>query len=90
MTEPLILPSSPADKEKLKKVFDEAVVCLQRIDDQREALKEIFTHIKETFQIDPKYSRKLARTYFKNKFNEVQAESEEFESLYTAIIGIDD
>jgi hypothetical protein len=60
-----------------------------RMDDQREAMKDIFEAIKEDFQIAPKYSRKLSKTYYKNNFHESQAEHQEFESLYELIIGDD-
>jgi lysyl-tRNA synthetase class I len=85
----LILPTSPTDIKKLQGMVEEAARCLQKMDDQREAMKDIFSVIKEDFQIAPKYSGKLAKTYYKNNFHESQAEQQEFESLYELIIGED-
>lgn len=85
MTNELILPSSPADIKKLNGAIDEAALCLQRIADQRSHMKDIFTTIKEDFQIAPKYSNSLAKVRYKNNFTEVKAEQEEFEALYAAL-----
>jgi hypothetical protein len=81
------LPSVPADRAKLKGMIEEAAVCMQRIDDQREAMKDIFELIKEDFAIAPKYSRKMAKAYHKHTYRDMQAEQEEFELLYEGIIG---
>lgn len=85
MSTELILPTSPADLKKLNGAFEEAALCLQRMDDQRLQLKAIFDQVKDDFQIAPKYSRKLAKVFYKNNFMEVQAEQEEFQSLYEAV-----
>lgn len=85
----LILPTSPADIKKLQGMIEEAARCLQKMDDQRAAMKDIYAVIKEDFQIAPKHSGKLAKTYYKNNFHEAQAEHQEFESLYELIIGDD-
>lgn len=90
--EPIIhttTPSVPADRAKLKGMIEEAAVCMQKIDDQRAAMKDIFELIKDDFAIAPKYSRKMAKAYYKQTYIDMQAEQEEFELLYEAIIGIE-
>lgn len=88
-TNELVMPSSPADIKKLKGMIEEAALCLQKIADQQEHLKDIYSTIKEDLNIAPKYSRKLAKTYYKHNFSEVQAENEEFEKLYTQVVELD-
>lgn len=83
------LPSVPADRTKLKGMIEEAAVCLQRMDDQREAMKDIFDLIKEDFAIAPKYSRKMAKTFYKNTYKDLQIEMDEFSLLYESVIGVE-
>jgi hypothetical protein len=90
MTQEVIIPSNPADLKKIKGMIEEAAHCFQRIADQNEALKDILDTIKEDFQIAPKYSRKMARAYYKNNFHDTQAEYQEFETLYESVLGNDD
>ena len=85
-TQEATLPSNPSDRTKLKGMIEEAAVCMQKMDDQREAMKDIFNVIKEDFAIHPKYSRKMTKAYYKNTFTDMQVEQEEFELLYLGII----
>lgn len=85
-TNELILPTSPADIKKLKGAIEEAAMCLQKIADQQSHLKDIYDLIKEELNIHPKYSRKLAKTYYKSNFQDVKAENSEFEKLYQAVL----
>jgi|LakMenE01Jun11ns_1017448.scaffolds.fasta_scaffold9957884_13 hypothetical protein len=89
-TSELILPTSPADIKKLKGMIEEAALCMQRIDDQKDQMKSIFDAIKDQLQIAPKHARKMTKTYHKNNFSETQAEYSEFEALYESVMGIDD
>ena len=59
---------------------------MQKMDDQREAMKDIFEVIKDDFAIAPKYSRKMTKAFYKNTFTDMQVEQEEFELLYLGII----
>jgi len=88
-TEQATVPSTPVDRDKLKGMIQEASICMQKIDDQREAMKDIYDLIKEDFAIAPKFSRKMVKAYYKNLYAEMQHESTEFELLYEAIIGLD-
>ena len=82
----VILPTSPADIKKLRGCIEEVALCMQKIADQQAHIKDIYTLIKEDFNIHSKYSRKLAKTYYQSNFMEVQAEHEEFEKLYHAVV----
>lgn len=84
--QPLIIPSNPADRQKLKGVVEEVARCLQRMDDERSAMKDILEAAKDDLGIPPKFTRKLARTYYKQNFKETQTENEDFETLYESVI----
>ena len=86
-SEQVILPSTSTDRTKLKGMIEEAALCMQRMDDQRQAMKDIFELIKDDFAIIPKYSRKMAKAYYKHTYADIQSESEEFSLLYEGIIG---
>ena len=89
MSEEIILPSNPADRKKLFGNVQEAALCLQRIADQRSHYNDIIKGIKEDFQISPKASGLMIKTYHKNNFRELQSQQQEFEELYMAIVGLD-
>ncbi len=84
-TQELILPTSEKDIEKLKNAIDEAIIQLQKIDDCKLQLKAIFDHIKEDLDIAPKYTRKLAKTAYKDSFKDDVAENDDFVQLYELI-----
>ena len=82
----VVLPSNPADRKKIKGMIEEAAICLQRMDDQKAAFKDIMDILKADYQINPKYSRKMAKDYYKNTFNETLAEQSEYEILYEGVM----
>jgi len=77
----LILPSSPEDRKRLMGGIDEIINCLAQMNSQREAKKEIIEHLYEEFGIDKKLLNKVAATLFKDNFQQVAAENEDFELL---------
>jgi hypothetical protein len=81
-TQELILPTSAKDIEKLKNAIAECIVQHQKMDDCRLQLKAIFDYVKEDLGIAPKYTRKLAKTAYKDSFDDELAENEEFVQLY--------
>jgi hypothetical protein len=85
-SEGITIPTSPADRKKLKGMIAECTHCLQRIDDQREAMKDIVDVIIEEFSIPRKIANKLARTMYKRDYENVQQENEDFEQLYETIV----
>lgn len=80
------IPSSPAERQKLKTMLVEMTNCLQRIDGEREQLKEIADAVKEAFGLKPKTVNKLAKTMYKHNYADLQAENEHFESLYETLV----
>lgn len=88
MSEPtdLHVPSSPEDRRKLKAAIVEMTKSMLRMDTERDLLKEIAKTASEDFQIPKKIINKLARTMYKNNYNDLQAENEHFEFLYETLV----
>jgi hypothetical protein len=80
------IPSSPADRQKFKLMLVEMTKALQRIDLERESLKEIANSAQEQFSIKKKLVSKLARTMYKHNYADLQAENEHFETLYETLV----
>ena len=82
----MTVPSSPNDRQKLKSMLVEGTHALQRIDDEREALKDIVSTISEEFEIEKKVLNKLVRTMYKRNYETLQAENEDFETLWETLM----
>lgn len=80
------VPSNPKDRQKVKQMLAEMTHCYQRIDDEKEAAKDVAKTISEDFGIEKKLVNKLARTMYKHDYANVQAEHEHFEHLYEMLI----
>ncbi len=79
------LPSSPADRQKLKTMISEATYCLQRADDEKLAVKDIIDVIHSDYGLSKKHARKLITTLYKQNYDDRVAEEEEFEFLYEGL-----
>ena len=77
---------SPKDRQEMKQMLAEMTASLQRIDDEREHMKDITKVIEEKFTIKGKVSRKLASTMYKHNYADVQAENDHFEQLYESLV----
>lgn len=82
----VIIPSSPADRQKMRMMITEMTHAMQRIEDERSALKDIAEEVSKQFNIPKKHVTKLAKTWFKRNFDELHAEHEDFETLYETIL----
>ena len=82
----IIVPSSPADRQKLKLALEQITDAMARMDAEKDHIKEVITMIKETFELDPKYIRKMAKTMYDRSFADLQKENEDFELLYESVV----
>lgn len=80
------VPSSPADRQKFKTMLVEMTNAMQRADDEKESIKEIANAAQEQFSVKKKTVMKLARTMYKRNYADLQAENEDFETLYETLI----
>lgn len=79
------LPSSPADRQKLKTMISEATYCLQRADDEKLAVKDVIDAIHSDYGLSKKHVRKLINTLYRQNYDDRVAEEEEFEFLYEGL-----
>ncbi len=77
---------NPDDRKALKAVIVEMTNSLERIDQEKEQMKDIADAAEEKFEIKKKYINKMARTMFKSNYADLQSETEHFEYLYEAVI----
>lgn len=82
----VVIPSSPADRKKLRAMLEEAVGALRRADDEKTSKKEIVAEIKNQFNLPPKYTNKLIKAMHKADFDQTVAEHEDFEALYETVV----
>lgn len=86
MSEALAVPTNAKDQQRLKQALAEITACMQRMDDEREHIKDIVKMVEEEFDIKGKVTRKLASTMYKHNYADVQAEHEHFEFLYESLV----
>jgi pantothenate synthetase len=77
---------NPEERKQLKTMLGEMTLCLQRIESEREQMKDIAAAVEDALQIKKKHVNKLARTMFKHDFDNLQQEQEEFEFLYESVV----
>jgi hypothetical protein len=76
-----------ADAAKLKTIMHEATAALQRIEDEKEALKELIDDVSKKFDIPKRDLNNLAKVMFKRNFAEKTEAHENLEFLYTSLVG---
>jgi lysyl-tRNA synthetase class I len=86
-TDSYTLPSSPADRKKIKDAIHEIAGALQQMEDKRSFINDIKKSLKEDFKLPPSVTAKMAKTLYKNNYQEVLGESSTFEVVYENIIG---
>ena len=67
---------NPKDAQALKVMVIEMTKCLQTMDNEREAMKEIAEAAEEKFDIKKKYI---------SNYTDLQSENEHFEDLYESV-----
>ena len=77
---------NPKDAEALKSAIVEITNSLQRIEDEKEQIKDICEAGEDKFGIKKKDLAKLGRVMFKMSYADLQAENEHFEFLYESIV----
>ena len=82
----VILPSNPADRQKLRQLLNEVDTCLTLIDAQRETMKEIVEDASEQFDLPKKFLTRIARTMHKHNYSETVSADETFQLLYEGIL----
>ena len=81
----IVLPSTPADRKRLKDAMQEISNSYLRQEAEREFVKEAIISLEEDIGIPKKYLGKMARIYNKQNVSEILAEIEEIEALLEVI-----
>ena len=77
--------SSPDERKKLKGVIVEITNCLDKMDQQRQHMKDIAVAAEEEFGIKKKDLNKMARIMYKQNYADFTAENEHFSHLYESV-----
>ena len=81
----IIIPSSPADKQRIKACMEEISNSYLRQEAEREFVKEALISLEEDVGIPKKYLGKMARIYHKQNMSELMSEIEEIEALLESV-----
>lgn len=74
------------EKVIINNAIKEMIDSFHRTAAERSLQKEIVSRVKEDTTVTPKIFRRMARTAFNANFSQQQAENEEFEQLFEAIV----
>ena len=78
--------SSPADRQKIKKVLEEISNSMTRIDAEKDYIREAIAECSDEFKLSKRTLTKMARVYHKQNYSQEIANHEEFEDLYETIV----
>lgn len=87
MTNNVIVPSSDADKKKIKDALFEISASMTRIESEKNLVKEILANIEEEVNIPKKFMAKMAKVYHKQNYSQEVSDQEDFQTLYETITG---
>lgn len=76
------------DEKELKAIkscLNEMSECQTKINSEKELMKDIVDTTYDRFKIPKKIFKKMANVYYKQSFQEIVAENNEFETLFEGI-----
>lgn len=82
----IVIPSNPADREKIRKVLVDVSNEMTLVDAHRYSIKENLKAMAEEFGLPIKFVNKMAKTYYKDTFDKDTHETDEYVKLYEAIL----
>ncbi len=81
----VIVPSSPEDKKKIRQALQAISDSLTRMEAERDLIKDILQTVEDNYKIKKKYTRRLAKVFHKQNFNQVQQDQQDLETLYESV-----
>lgn len=81
-----LIPSNPADQEKIFKAIQEAENSLIRIAAEKDQIKAIIETLHEDYKLDKTLARRMINTYYKRNIDEVEKKNEDFAIAYATIV----
>ena len=82
----IVIPSSEADRKKIRDVVIEINGAMTRIASEKDFIKEAIERLTEEVEISKKVVSKMAKVYYKQNLSEVLGEAEDLESIYTIVM----
>jgi hypothetical protein len=76
------LPSSEADRKKIKGAIAEIVGAMSFIDDKKSFIKDVVDGLAEEYKMPKGLAKKMANIVYKQSYEEVTAESSALELTY--------
>jgi hypothetical protein len=86
MTKDYVIPSNPADIEKIRRVMNTVSDCFTRIEAERDLIKDEIGALVEEFEIPRSVLNRMARIHHKQNFEQVVSETEEFGAFYEKVM----
>lgn len=78
--------TDPSERQKFKSMLAEITYCYQRMDGEKEQIKEIVTDASKKYGIKKGIITKMARVMYAHNYADVQAENRHFENLYETLV----
>jgi len=85
MSNSVIIPSSPEDRQAVKNRLTEISNSLTRIEAERDQINQILQDMQEEYELPKKHMRKVAKVYHKQNLLQVKEEFSDIEDIYNAI-----
>lgn len=85
MAKTITIPTNAAELKTIKAAIDEGVLCLQSIDTEKEALKDIVDDLNEKYSLPKKFLNRMIKQKHKSSFDDDSQEQEDYMELFAAI-----
>ena len=86
MTVNVVVPTNPKTLKDIKSAIEEGATCLLRIDAEREALKDIISHIKDEFELPKPFISMMIKRAHLADFDKKSTEFDDFSALFEAVM----
>lgn len=82
----VVVPSSPEDRKKIKKVMQEVSDIKTMIEANRDTIKEAIKALSEEYELPVKFLNKMAKTYHAQTYDKEVSEHDDFQALYEQVL----
>lgn len=81
----IVVPSSPVDRKAIADVMKDMSNAMARAEGEQTYISEAIKGLKEKYNIDAKYLRKMLVDFHKDQFDKVVDEADQYSDLFDAI-----
>lgn len=83
----VVVPTNPEDLKKIRKSLEEISNVMTMIESKRAFITDEIKAVSEKYELPQKFVRKMASAFHKQTFKQELQEMEDFERLYTQVLG---